>query len=424
MAQESDKKKKETPECVLSKELDTPGIVAFNYGFTPINTPKITDEDRSKAKQWKSADTFSGESEDRLALMRLFQNQAFANVPQPPMLYMKKPFSGSEAKKKPNTESCELEILNVSRAAAEAIIIKTAWAILSESGCTDMRVEINSIGDKESFARFERDLHAYFRKNIHTLSGELRQKCKENNLSIFSSPEKTFEKEDEVFLANAPKAISSLSEASREHFKEVLEFLECLEVPYQINSSLMPNKNFASHTIFEIRGCADRSKEKGKETAEMLLCSGGRYNYLAKRAGHKRDVPAVGAHICYPKVAIKKSEKKIIFDKIKPARFYLVQLGNMAKLRTLAIVEAKLKSLKVIEMLRQENIPIYHSLVKENIGGQMAAAEYLKVSHLLIVGQKEAIENSVVVRSVDVRDQETVQISELPAYLRKILKKS
>jgi histidyl-tRNA synthetase len=391
--------KKDSTQSLLMKDLDRTGEIAFHYGFTPIASPKITDDDRSKVKQLKELDTRVGDTEERTAILRLYHDMALTAVPQPPMLYIKKPFSGSEVKKKTNYEIGGLEIVNASRASAEALIIKTAWAILEDSGYENMHVEINSIGDKESLARYERELHSYFRKNIHNLSAESRQKFKDDNFAILSSTEK----EDEEFKSNAPKSISSLSEQSRIHFKEVLEFLEYLEVPYQINTSLIPNKEYASHTIFEIKGSI------GKAGAETLIAEGGRYNYLARKIGYKKDVPCCGATLTYPK---KVTAKKKNMDKIKPARFYLVQLGALAKFHTLGI----------IEQLRREHIPVYHSLIKENIGGQLASAEYLKCSHLLIIGQKEAIEKSVLVRSMDVREQETVLMTELCVHLKKILK--
>lgn len=395
----SKEKKKNARESLLMKELDITGETALNYGFTPIVSPKITDDDKSRAKQLKEFDVRPGETEERIAILRLLQDASLNNVPQPPMLYLKRPFSGGDLRKKTQTEMCGLEILNVSKASAEALVIKSAWAILEESGCKDMHVEINSIGDKESYARFERELHSYFRKNIHLLTGEARQKFKDDNLLIVSSTEK----ENEEFLMHAPKTISSLSESSRIHFKEVLEFLEYLDVPYQINTSLIPNKNYASHTVFEIKGISE------KTGGETLLAYGGRYNYLAKKSGYKKDIPSCGATIMYPK---KVSDKKKKIEKIKPARFYLVQLGPLARFHTLGIVE----------QLRRENIPVYHSLTKENIGGQLASAEYLKCSHLLIIGQKEAIEKSVVVRSLEVREQETVLMSDLCIHLKKILR--
>ena len=112
----------------------------------------------------------------------------------------------------------------------------------------------------------------------------------------------------------------------------------------------------------------------------------------------------------YPKQPASKNKK---IEKLKPAQFYLVQLGSLAKFHTLGI----------IEKLRQENIRVHHSLTKENIGGQLSSAEYLKCSHLLIIGQKEAIEKSVVVRSMEVREQETVAMNELTTHLKKLLKK-
>jgi histidyl-tRNA synthetase len=210
--------------------------------------------------------------------------------------------------------------------------------------------------------------------------------------------------ESKSFYNESPKSIGSLTEASRIHFKEMLEFLEALQLPYQINTKLLPNTQYCSHTVFEIRGTIDKTGQ------EILLASGGRYNYIAKRSGYKKDIPACGITVFYPKKLV---AKKKLVDKIRPAKFYLVQLGNLAKLQTLSI----------LEMLRQERINVYHSLTKENIGVQLASAEYLKVSHLLIVGQKEAIENSVVVRSMDLRDQETVAVAELCRHLKQILKK-
>jgi histidyl-tRNA synthetase len=79
-----------------------------------------------------------------------------------------------------------------------------------------------------------------------------------------------------------------------------------------------------------------------------------------------------------------------------------------------------MKVLNIIEKLRKEKIPVHHSLTKEKITMQITSAEYLKVSHLLIIGQKEAIDNSVVVRSTDSRTQETVSIKDLSAHLKKL----
>ena len=101
--------------------------------------------------------------------------------------------------------------------------------------------------------------------------------------------------------------------------------------------------------------------------------------------------------------------KQIILEE---AKFYFIQLGY----------DAKLKSLSIIEMLRVANIPVHQSLSRDKITSQLAAAEKLNVPYIILLGQKEAIENSVTIRHVQTRVQETVKIHELVDYIKKLLK--
>lgn len=390
-------KKTDTLPKFIQKEIDPTGQIAHHYGFTSIVAPQITSDDRSKAKSLKEESLYPLLLEERVALLRFFNESTFATAPQPALLYLKKPFPGSGQKKKPNTEVCQLEVINGAKAVAEALILKTAWAILSDEGHENMYIDINSIGDKESFAKFERELNTYFKKNMHLLGANDRQKFKNNIFAIIQNTDPHLES----FVANAPKPLNTLSEISRDHFKEVLEFLESFDIPYRIAHHLIPTKGSSSHTQFEIRKMVETKKGESSE----LLAYGGRYNYLAKKVGYKKEFPSCGITIMYHK---KTSVKKVDHTKLTTPRFYVVQLGNHAKLRML----------NIIELLRKEKIPVYHSLTKEKITGQLSSAEYLGVSHILIIGQKEAIEETVVVRSVDTREQETIHSKELAKHLK------
>lgn len=392
-------KKTDTLPKFIQKDIDLTGQIAHHYGFTSIVAPQITAEDKSKAKSLKEESEYPLIVEERIALLRFFNDSSFATASQPALFYLKKPFPGSGQKKKPNIELCELEVINSPKAVAEALILKTAWAILSDEGHKDMYIDINSIGDKESFAKFERELNTYFKKNMHLLNAQDRQKFKNNIFAIIQNTDTHLES----FVANAPKPLNTLSEVSRDHFKEVLEFLESFNIPYRIAHNLIPHKGSASHTQFEIRKIVETKKGDSSE----LLAYGGRYNYLAKKVGYKKEFPSCGMTIMYHK---KTSGKTVDHTKLIPPRFYVVQLGNHAKLRML----------NIIEILRKEKIPVYHSLTKEKITGQLSSAEYLGVSHILIIGQKEALEETVVVRSVDTREQETIHSKELAKHLKEL----
>jgi histidyl-tRNA synthetase len=93
---------------------------------------------------------------------------------------------------------------------------------------------------------------------------------------------------------------------------------------------------------------------------------------------------------------------------MKPPKVYFIQLG----------FEAKLKSLCVIEVLRKAKIPVYQSVSKDSLGAQLALAEKMEVPHCIIFGQKEAMDNTVIVRDMKTHSQDTVKIDALSDYIK------
>jgi histidyl-tRNA synthetase len=71
-------------------------------------------------------------------------------------------------------------------------------------------------------------------------------------------------------------------------------------------------------------------------------------------------------------------------------------------------------------MLRKARIPMAQSLSKDSLGIQLGMAERLEVPYVLIYGQKEALENVVIVRNMKSHSQETVDIDEVVEYIKKL----
>lgn len=390
--------KKEVVKSHIENVTDKVGEVAIHYGFTVIKPPHITSDDNSKYKQFKDFDHY-GDTLEKIALTRWYSENRLETESQPISVHFKKPLSGAMQKKKTGTEMYGFEIMGSTKATSEALILKCVLSALDDLGYKDLYLDINSIGDKESISKFEREIQSYFRKNHHILPAKLRNDFKKNHYSfiIENHPD------SREFLKNAPQTVSTLSEAGRMHFKEVLESIEAFEVPYKIKSSAISNKHYSAYTIFEIRQISEKKDEDGE-----LLAYGYRYNHLAKKIGIKKEIPSVGATLIVKKHP--SLSKKVVIKNIKKPKFYLVQLGSIAKL----------KILNVVEMLRKNKITVYHSITKDKIAGQLNGAEYMKASHVLIMGQKEAIENSMVVRNLINREQDTVPISELADFLKNI----
>ncbi len=394
-------KKKRTPRREYNeyKNVDRAFEAAIYYGFTPLALPiSVTKEDQEKAKALEEKEAKSRCSchaepslEEKIALLRVYQDQKFIDGPQPVLFCEELPG------RKKNEKRLGLDILGAGKSITEAMLIQTARAILKDEGFSDISLSINSVGDRDCGARFIRELTAYYRKHIADLPASCRASLRKNPTELFAcSHEKC-----RLLGEDAPKAIAFLSESSRMHFKEVLEYLEELEIPYRMDPFLVGNRAVTAETVFEIRDASSKDK--------TLLCVGSRYNSLARRLGVKKDIPGVGAVLFLPTTGAKDSRIVKRLRVPKPSIFFL-QLG----------FKAKLKSLNVIEVLREIKVPLHQALARDRLISQIGSAENMKIPYSIIIGQKEAMENSVIVRNAATRAQETVKTSALQEYLKKM----
>jgi histidyl-tRNA synthetase len=202
----------------------------------------------------------------------------------------------------------------------------------------------------------------------------------------------------------APRSMDFLSETSRRHLEEILEYFEKLGIRYTINPHLLGNRSYCTETIFTITN-ADLADKKSKQ--QRILATGVRYNGLAKRFGVKRDIQGVGISLLIPsnepkhRAQVKKMKKPI-------ASFMQLSL------------ESKLISLSIIETLRQVKIPLYLSLAKDRLGAQVSSIERHHMPYSIVIGKKEAVERTAIVRKTDTHAQEIVSLDDLPAHMKKL----
>ncbi|MEZ6209470.1 MAG: histidine--tRNA ligase [Candidatus Paceibacterota bacterium] len=391
--------------------------VAMYYGFSPIETPIIEKEDIYTTSIGEGTDIVDKEmyrvktkGGDNLALrpehtsgtMRSYIENGMQTLPQPVMLYHYGPVFRHDNPQKGRYRQFyqfDVDMFGSQKSICDALIIKTLVTILKESGAKNIVVDINSIGDKESRPAYVRELVAYYKKHISKLPAIDRERLKNNPLRILDSKnEKTMEINE-----GAPDSLSSLSPSGKKHFKEVLEYLDEMGIEYRINKNLVRGLSYYTHTVFEII-------EENEDGASMTIAAGGRYDYLAKSIGGKKDVPAVGGSIGVDRIIESSWYNKLAPRIMKKPKFYFIQLG----------FDAKLKSINIIEILRQNKIPIMQNLSKDSLSQQLAIAEKSGVAYAIIFGQKEALDGTVIVRNMKDRSQDVVKIDNLASYIKKI----
>lgn len=393
--------------------------IAMYYGFKPIETPVLEKTDlfiRSVGEETdivgkemyslktKGKDNLTLRPEGTASVMRAYIEQGMQTLSQPVMLYYYGPFFRHEKPQKGRYRQFYqfgFEVIGSPKSINDALVIKMTVAILEEVGIKDIRIKINSIGDKECRGEYKKELVSHYRKHAKEICADCKQRIKTNPLRMLDCKDEKCQKVKE----SAPETIGYLCTECKKHFREVLEYLETLGVPYEIDKTLVRGLDYYTKTVFEVVVESEEEDEK-----EIVVGGGGRYDYLARAIGSKKDVPAVGVSLGVDRI-LNVPERSTLTPRIlKKPKVFFIQLG----------FDAKLKSINVIEVLRKAKVPVSQSLTKDSIGAQLGIAERLKVPHTIILGQKEALENSVIVRNMETRSQDTVKIDDLADYLKKI----
>ena len=404
-AEKQKEKRKSFADLETSSHLFTGHEIGLFYGFTPIETPSITQNDTQFARKISEGEIVVDAAsegggawvklEEKIALLRLYDEYNLGREPQPILVSTTRPFRNDRTKINPKESHHSFDILGTNKSIAEALLIKAAMALLSESGEENLHLEINSMGDKESMLRFARELTVFYKRHLGLLPAACVEKFKKDPFSLLGCQH---EKCKELSL-ECPKAINFLSEESRNRFKEILEFIEILGIPYEINNTLVANRDYCSETVFEIRS---------SDKKDYPLAVGIRYDMLSRKLGERREVSGAGVSVVY-KTTSKHKLTKIRFAKLSRPKICFMQLGY----------EAKLKALAVIETLRLAGIVVSHVLARDKMSGQVSFAERGDVPYVIIMGKKEAMEDSVIVRNNSSRSQETVLVKDLAKHLKK-----
>lgn len=399
--------------------------VALYYGFKPIETPVLEKEElfnrgigqgtdivekEMYTLRTKGGDHLTMRPEGTAPVMRSYLENGMQSIPQPVMLYYYGPFFRHDSPQKGRYRQFYqfgLEILGSAKSINDASIIHIFNIILKDAGLKNLRVQINSIGDTECRGAFRRELISYYKKNIKNVCADCRERLKTNPLRVLDCKNPMCEE----VKAGAPESVSYLCPACKLHFKEVLEYLDKFGIDYEINSNLVRGLDYYSRTVFEILSDTEIVAEDGTKTVSSLaLGGGGRYDYLAKTLGGKKDVSAVGGSLGVDRIIETPGYAKHSPRIVKKPKVFFIQLSY----------DAKLKCFEIIETLRKARIPMVHSISKDSLSAQLGIAERMEVPYTLILGQKEALDGTVIVRDMDTRSQDTVKISCLAEYLKKI----
>lgn len=395
--------------------------VADFYGFQRIETPILEETSLFTkgiglatdivGKQMFTLKTKGGtyltlRPEGTSPIVRAYIEKGMQSLPQPVKLWYFSPFFRYEHPQMGRFRQFwqfGFEVLGEESSVLDAQIIQIFYNILTSLKLKNLIIEINSIGDNQCRPYYKKLLTSFFRSRESALCLDCRRRLRENPLRILDCKE---EKCQQV-RNQAPQILDHLCESCHQHFKEVLEFLDELELPYHLNPYLVRGLDYYTKTVFEIIEDSSEGKAQGS------LAGGGRYDTLIKILGGKEAAAVGGAGGIERIVQLIKTKTADSF-KEKEIDVFLAQLGNLAKR----------KSLKLIEKFREAKIFIGESLGRDSLKAQLKMADRLGAKYTLILGQKEALEGMVIIRDMKKGKQEIVKFEKTVSEIKKRLKKS
>jgi len=162
---------------------------------------------------------------------------------------------------------------------AELILLaSTLWKTI---GLTDVRLELNSLGQPAERAQHRAQLIAHFEKHADKLDEDGKRRLHSNPLRILDTKNPAMKE----VVESAPKLIDFLGAESLAHFEGLQAILKANNIAFTINPRLVRGLDYYNLTVFEF--VTDRLGSQG------TVCAGGRYDDLIAQIGGK-SAPAVG----------------------------------------------------------------------------------------------------------------------------------
>jgi histidyl-tRNA synthetase len=207
----------------------------------------------------------------------------------------------------------------------DAEMIMLCQRLWDDLGLTDVKLELNSIGDAEERNRHRADLITYFNAHQSELDADAQRRLHTNPLRILDTKNPTMQE----LVNNAPKLLDYLGAESLAHFEGVQAILRHNSVPFTINPRLVRGMDYYNRTVFE--WVTDQLGSQG------TVCGGGRYDPLVEIFGGK-PTPAVGFAMGVERLLelMKASGEQFAANQCD---VYLVHQGDAAQMQSIVLGE-------------------------------------------------------------------------------------
>ncbi len=267
-----------------------------------------------------------------------------------------------------------------------------ALDFFKQLGINQIRLVINSLGDKATRKAYRQALIDYLEPKAAELSEDSKRRLHENPLRVLDSKDK----KDQAIVAEAPSILDYLSEASKEHFETVKTMLNELNIPFEVDSNMVRGLDYYTDTIFEVMS------EAPGMGAQATICAGGRYDGLVEELGGPAT-PGFGFAMGIERILITMEAEGVAVPVINEIDAYVVGIGE----------QTNSTSLKLVQAIRNFGFSADRDFMDRKAKAQFKTAAKLNAKLALTLGETELAEGVVNVKSMANRNEKAFLLSDI-----------
>ncbi|WEK83206.1 MAG: histidine--tRNA ligase [Mycoplasma sp.] len=275
--------------------------------------------------------------------------------------------------------------------------ISLAMDLVNELNMKDCYLSINNIGSPVSRKQWIDVLTKYFEKYQDQLTNDSRSRIHTNPLRILD--DKVDGNKD--FVINAPKIDQFLSQEEKDYFTNVCQQLDNLKIKYKVDNNLVRGLDYYSNLVFEVNTIDPVLK------GQPTILGGGRYGSLVAELGGS-DVSCVGFAIGIERLLVLMNAQKLSAEYKLYVDVCLAPINN----------SFNDYSLLLANNLRKNGLRVITNYSANKMKANFKLSEQYFTKYILIYGQKEVDNHSVIVKDQEKMTETEVQLKDLLNFLQ------
>jgi histidyl-tRNA synthetase len=273
------------------------------------------------------------------------------------------------------------------------------WKRLGISECVEL--QINSLGLTVERTEYREALVEYLGQFESQLDEDSKRRLKTNPLRVLDSKDAKVQS----LLKEAPRLSDYFGEESKQHFDQLLAYLDLLGVSYVVNETLVRGLDYYSNTVFEWV-----TTHLG---AQGTVCAGGRYDGLVKQLGGKGS-PGVGFAMGVERLVLLLEERDVLPEGLDTiADLYIVASGEGTQEKAFELA---------MQIRSSGGVRVIQNMGGGSFKSQMKKADKTGASYALILGTEEIATQTVLVKPLKGQgEQKSIAAGQLFEHIKNII---